>query len=119
MRQWLSRTDAELHEVVVDRATTRLDDEDILATDRVLDLAASLAARELAEDAVAQGDAEHVAYAVGQLRVRVAREHDNVADHGGILAVCSKGERLSVGKAPQRGLVTKDRRAAVQAQAGV
>lgn len=69
--------------MIVDRAAARLDDEDILATDRVLDLAACLADRELAQDAVSQGNTEHVADAVGQLRVGVARQDDYVADHSG------------------------------------
>jgi len=74
---------AEVDEVVVDAAGAGLDDVDILAADGVLDLAAALAAREFCEDAVAGRDAEEVADIFRQLRVRVAAEEDDVADHGG------------------------------------
>ena len=67
--------------MIVDSPASGLDDEDIFAPDRVLDLAAALATGELAEDAVPGRDVEVVADGVGELRVRVAREHDDVSHH--------------------------------------
>ena len=73
--------DAEVDKVIVDGASAGLDDVDILATDRVLDLAATLTDLELAQDAVAGRDAQDVADVLDQLGVRVAAEDDNVLDH--------------------------------------
>ena len=67
--------------MIVDGPASGLYDEDIFAPDRVLDLTSALAAGELAEDAVPGRDVEIVADGVGELRVRVAREHDDVSNH--------------------------------------
>jgi hypothetical protein len=58
-----------------------LDNVNILSTDRVLDLASALTAREFGEDAVAGRDAKDVANAIRQLRMGVTAEQDNVANH--------------------------------------
>ena len=78
--------DAQIHEVVVElgavAAEARLDDVDILAAHRVLDLTAALARRKLAEDAVAGRDAQNTAYALDELWVGVAPKDHNIPDHG-------------------------------------
>ena len=76
--------------MIVDGPASGLDDEDIFAPDRVLDLAPALATRELAEDAVPGRDVEIVADGVGELRVRVAREHDNVSHHDSSAGVAAR-----------------------------
>lgn len=73
--------DAEVNEMIVDMAGSGLDDVNILASDRVLDLAATFAAGELGQDAITGRDAEDVADIVRQLRVGVAAQEDDVANH--------------------------------------
>ena len=58
-----------------------LDNVNILSTDRVLDLASALTAREFGEGAVAGRDAKDVANAISQLGVGVTAEQNNVANH--------------------------------------
>ena len=58
-----------------------LDNEDILAPNGVLDLAATLANRELGEDSVAGGHTQHCANVIHQLGMGIAPEDDNVANH--------------------------------------
>ncbi len=77
--------DAELHEMVVDAAGAGLDDVDILSTNGILDLAAGLASGEFGEDAIARGYTEDIADTLGELRVGVASQQNNVANHCGVL----------------------------------
>lgn len=73
---------AEVNEVVVDIAGTGLDDVDILASDGVLDLAAAFTAREFVQNPVTGRDTENAADSLGELRVGIASQNDNIADHG-------------------------------------
>ena len=59
--------DEEVHQGIVDFSSAGLDDVDIFTPDRVLDLAAGLADRELGEETVARRNAQDVADAVDQL----------------------------------------------------
>lgn len=58
-----------------------LDDVDILTTDSLLDLTATLADRELGENAVTLRDAQKVADVVDKLWVGVASKHHQVSNH--------------------------------------
>jgi hypothetical protein len=69
--------------VVIHRSTTRLDDENILASNRIFDFTARLANRELTQNAIAHGQAKYVADVFGQNRVGVPAKNDNIADHVG------------------------------------
>jgi hypothetical protein len=79
-------TDASFYEVVVDLVGRILGarclyDVDVLSTDRLLDLAPALADLELGKSAVALRDTEDVANIVDELRVGVAPENNEIADH--------------------------------------
>lgn len=67
--------------MIVGLPASRLDNVHVLATNRVLDLAAALSHLELGQDAVAWWNREDAADLVNQLRVGVATEDDNIADH--------------------------------------
>lgn len=67
--------------MVVDIARARLDNVDVLATDRVLDLASALATRELGENAITGRDAQEVADILCHLGVGVASQDDDVSNH--------------------------------------
>lgn len=73
---------------------SRLDDVDILSTDRLLYLTPRLSDRELGQGAIARRHAEDVADVVDQLGVGVAPKHDEVPNHlGGVqLYVCVESE---------------------------
>ncbi len=73
--------DAEVDKVVVDLAAARLDDIDILSTDRVLDLKTALADRKLGKDSLACCNAEGVTDGLDQLRVRLPAEDHDIACH--------------------------------------
>lgn len=73
---------AEVNEVVVDLAGTGLDDVDILASDGILDLTAAFTAREFIQNSVTGRNAENAADSLGELRVGIASQNDNIADHG-------------------------------------
>lgn len=77
--------DAQIHEMIIEPAAVapeaRLNDVHILASNRVLDLAAAFSRRELGQDAVAWWQAERITDAVDQGRVRVSAENHDVADH--------------------------------------
>lgn len=64
--------DAEVNEVAIDVAGTGLNDIDILATNRVLNLAAAFTTREFAENTIAWRYAENIANVIGELGVGVA-----------------------------------------------
>lgn len=72
-----------LHEVVVDLPTTRLNDEDILAAHRLLDLHARLAHGKFAQEDLSRRDAEVVADGLGELGMAAAAQNHEIADHGG------------------------------------
>jgi hypothetical protein len=84
--------DEKLHKVIVDLAAARLDDEDVLSSDRVHDLDASLSDSELAEENVCRRNTEVVADCLGQLGVRAAAQDDQIAHHVGDGCVCVKKE---------------------------
>lgn len=67
--------------MVVDLAAAGLNDEDILSSDGIHDLDASLSYSELAEQDVCRRNTKVVADCLGQLRVRAAAQDDQVADH--------------------------------------
>ena len=67
--------------MVVDFAASGLDDVDILATDRILDLKTALANRELREDSLTRRNAEGIADGLDQLWMRLSAEDYNVASH--------------------------------------
>lgn len=80
------RTDAQIHKMVIDLAlgvlsAGSLDDENIFASHRILDLTAALANGELCEDAVAGRHAQHGANVIDQAGVGVASKDDDIADH--------------------------------------
>jgi len=82
--------DEKLHQVVVDLAAAGLDDEDVLASDRVHDLDASLSNSELAEKDVCRRDTEVIADCLGQLGMRAASQNDQIAYHVDDGCVCRK-----------------------------
>ena len=88
---------AKINEVVVDVAGTGLDDVDILASDRVLDLAAAFTAGEFVQNSVARRDAENTADSLGELRVGIASQDNNIADHGEFCCVCRYVVRMGIG----------------------
>lgn len=55
---------------------------DIFASDRVLDFATALAAREFSKNSVAGRNTEKLADSFCELRVRVTSQDNNVAHHG-------------------------------------
>src|SRR5262245_60720752 len=67
--------------MVIDVPRGGLDDVDIFIPDRVLDLATRFAHGKLCEDATADGDAEDLADAINEGRVRISAEDDDVANH--------------------------------------
>lgn len=75
--------DQQLHQMVVHLPAARLDDKDILAADALSNLHARLADGKFAKQDVRRRYAQVVADGGSQLRVRVAAEHDEVANHGG------------------------------------
>jgi hypothetical protein len=86
--------DEQLHQVVIDLAAAGLDDEDILSSDRVHDLDASLSDRELAKQDVCRRNTEVVADCLGKLRMRAAAQNDQIAHHLVEVCICaSKGCR--------------------------
>jgi hypothetical protein len=74
MDTWILRVltehDEQLHQVVIDGATSGLDDEDILVTDRVANLDVGLLVGELCQLNLAGGDTEAGTDLVNQSRVR-------------------------------------------------
>lgn len=78
--------------MVVDCSSAGLYDIDILASHRVLDLAARFSTGELGENAMAWRNAEDVAHVVYEVRMRVAREDNDVLDH---IVTCKQVGRLS------------------------
>jgi hypothetical protein len=80
--------DEKLHQVVVDLAAAGLDDEDVLPSDRVHDLDASLTYSELAEEDVCRRNTKVVADCLGQLGVRAASQNDQIAHHVDCGSVC-------------------------------
>jgi hypothetical protein len=76
--------------MIIYSAPTRLYDEDILATNRVFDLAASLANGEFTQYAVAGRDTEHATDAVGKSRVGIARKDDDIPDHLGVMSLTER-----------------------------
>lgn len=81
-------SDEKLHQVVVDLAAAGLDDEDVLSSDRVHDLDASLSDSELAEEDVCRRNTKVVADCLGQLGVRAASQNDQIAHHVDCGSVC-------------------------------
>ena len=73
--------DEKLHQVVVDLAAAGLNDEDILASDRVHDLDASLSYSELAEKDVCRRNTEVIADSLGELGVRATAQNNQIAHH--------------------------------------
>lgn len=71
--------------MVVHGTASGLDDENIFASYRVLDLAAGLSDRKLAKYAVSAGNSEHVAYGLRKRRVGVPGEDNDVPNHLGDL----------------------------------
>ena len=67
--------------MIIDTSGTGLDDVDILATDRVFNLATALTTRELCENSVARRNTKGVADIFRQLRVGIAPEQTDIADH--------------------------------------
>ena len=65
----------ELHQVLVDRAASGLDEEDVGAADRLVVADVGLAVGELARRDGAELDAEVLGDRRGELRMRAAREH--------------------------------------------
>jgi hypothetical protein len=73
--------DDQIHESIVDLSCSGLDDVDIFASHRVLDLTTSLTNRELAKDPVAGRHTQVVADPVDQLRMRVSTEDNDISNH--------------------------------------
>lgn len=71
--------------MVIHGTTSRLDDENILASHRVLNLAASLADRKFAQYTIPGRDSKHIAHRLREGWVRVPGEDDNVSNHLGDL----------------------------------
>jgi hypothetical protein len=67
--------------MIIDCSSAGLYDVDILASHRVLDLAARFSTGELGENAMAWRNAEDVAHVVYEVRMRVAREDNDVFNH--------------------------------------
>ena len=67
--------------MIVDLAAARLDNEDIFASDRLLDLNTSLSYCKLSEENFCGWYAELVADSLDELRVRAAAQHNHVANH--------------------------------------
>jgi hypothetical protein len=86
--------DEQLHQVVIDLAAAGLDDEDVLSSDRVHDLDASLSDRELAKQDVCWGNTEMVADCLGQLGMRATAQNDQIAHHLVKSRVCRCVERM-------------------------
>jgi hypothetical protein len=80
-------TDAEVHEVVIDLAATRLYYVDILPANTVLDLAAAFPNLELAQYAIAWRDAERVTDILDEFRMGVASQNNDISDH-----ICGGGK---------------------------
>lgn len=64
-------------------AKTGLDDVNIFAAHRVLDLAAALPRRELGQNAVARRESENVAHTLHEGRMRVPAEDHDISNHDG------------------------------------
>lgn len=71
--------------MIIHRSTTGLDNEDIFASNGILDLASRLANREFTQNAIAHGQTKYVADVLGQSRVGVPAKDNNVADHVGVM----------------------------------
>src|ERR1700712_2680682 len=67
--------------MIVNLAAARLDNKDIFASNRLLDLNTSLSYCELSEENFCGWYAELVADSLDELRVRTAAQHNHVADH--------------------------------------
>lgn len=67
--------------MVIDLAAAGLYEEDILATDRLLDFNASLANRKFAQEDLGRRYSQVVADSLGELRVAAAAQDDQVAHH--------------------------------------
>ena len=67
--------------MIVDLAAARLNNVDILSTDRVLDLKTALTDREFRQDSLAWSNTECVADGLYQLWVRLSAVDDNIARH--------------------------------------
>jgi len=68
--------------VVVDFAAARLDDEDIFASNRLLNLDTSLSYSKLSEENFSGWYAELIAYRFDQLRMAAAPNNHHIANHG-------------------------------------
>jgi hypothetical protein len=71
----------ELQQVIINLATSGLDDVDVFLTDRLLDLNPGLAHGELREQNLRGWDSQHTADRFGQLRVGSAPDDNKIANH--------------------------------------
>ncbi len=67
--------------MIIDFATSRLYDVDILSSNRVLNLKTAFTNRKLAKEAIARGDTQGVANSLDKFWVRIAAENHDIADH--------------------------------------
>ncbi len=71
----------QFHNIVIDLATARLDDEDVFASDRLSNLDAGLADCEFAKEAFGWRDSQVIANGLCELGVGTATEYADISHH--------------------------------------
>lgn len=71
--------------MVIDCSTSRLNNEHIFSSYRIFDFAAGLSNGKFAQNSVAGRYSQHITDAVGEGRMGITREDDDVSHHVGVI----------------------------------